>query len=150
MAISKGTKILAFGGLLVWLFSSIQKNVNGIKNQLSFGKISSNGVQASLSALTLNLVIEVVNGSDTELPFDSFAGNLFLGDQILAPVTISNPTTLQAKQTTTVPVQVDISYFGLPQAIITLIQSGNFLNELRLKGNIKSGVLSIPVDRKLI
>jgi len=150
MTIKSTTKFFALGGFLAWLIGSVSKNINGIKDSLSFGRITSSGVSPTLNTVTFNLAIDVVNGSDTALPFDSFDGNLFFGENNLSRVLINNPVVIQSMATTSVPLAVEVRYTDVPISILNIIQSGNFLNELRLRGNIRSGILSIPIDRKLI
>ncbi len=119
---------------------------SSVISKLSVSNVSIKLGSLNASGLPIIIPITIRNNSDTSIPVNSFDGLLFHGSTAIAPVIIDNPINIAAKQSTTVDVRSFINILDLASDLYNIIVSKNFLDNLRLVGNLNYYGISIPVS----
>lgn len=145
-------RTLLIGGGLIALFffakSKIGKVVEGIS--ISRVRVRVESFQVFSLRLTLKLTLDIRNSNPVPIPFNSFFGELLYGDVPLTPIQVYNGSDLAPRSVTPVDVLSEINLTQFGGNIITIVQSGQLLRDLRLKGklNLRQGV-ALNVDEPL-
>lgn len=103
-----------------------------------------------LSGVLLKVTMNIKNESGIALPIDGFTGRIKYGNQVLAPIVLQNPTTIQSGAVSSVPFNALISYAGLGANIVTMIQSKQFLNNLTIEGVVSSSGVNVPFNKNIV
>lgn len=110
--------------------------------QIEFKVFSREGVQT-------RIVLPIKNTSGVTLEIEALNLNLIYGGAILGTGDLAAPVTLQAGQTTRVPVNVFVSYAGLSGSIVELI-STRLINGLFVAGSVRVFGATFPIPRTQI
>lgn len=142
--------IFILGGIAVILFSGFKAAKEYAFTRFSVKSIGARIDKWLLEGIVLRLTMNIQNDGSVPIPIDRFQGVIKYGDIVLAPVTLTNPTTILTGQTTTVPFTVTISYAGLAQNIVTLIQSNSFISNLTIEGVVSAGGINVPFTKNIV
>lgn len=141
---------MILGGIAVVLFSGFKAAQDYAMKSFSVKDIGARIDKWLLDGVLLKLTMNIQNESGVPIPIDSFQGVIRYGNTVLAPVSLSNPTTILSGQTTTVPFTVPISYAGLASNLATMIKSKNFINSLQIQGVVSAGGVNVPFTKNII
>lgn len=112
------------------------------KPRLKFGNIRPQGINATL-------ILPVTNSNPANLPVESFQGQVLYGQFPLSDVYLDSPQVLQSDSTTELKFNILIDTSRFSGSVIDIVNSGQLLQSLRLKGFLKSGGIVFPIDRTL-
>lgn len=140
--------ILLIGGGL-YLLS--RKAGTGIAQQISIAsniRFQLRGADAQSIRFTLQ--IPVSNNSSISVPIGRFDGKLFYGNYPLTAVSLSEPVTLQAGQSTWMIVNGEIDYSEMTGTVKQVWESGQLLQSLFLRGTLYYSLggaeLGLPIN----
>lgn len=120
-------------------------------SKLQFGKITFKSKSVNLTGVHILLNFPITNtDKKTSLPFDGFTGALNYGTFELAKINIVDKLSITKNSTVNLTVKVDVSFLKLGAEIVSIVQSGNFLNALYINGILKSGGLNVAVKQKVL
>jgi len=143
----KALKFLGIGAL-VWL---VLKNIgNSIVSKLSLSKVKIQNVNINLQGVSFKIIASVQNNSQISLPLQDFKGFVMYGQSVLTEVTLGSPEIIAAQSIVDIPFNSHIPINQLSNTIISMIESGQWLNSLYLEGTIYSEGISIPVSKAII
>ncbi len=142
----KPLEIIGAGLLLSWLFKSAG---NSVVNKLQVQKIKIDQPVFTFDGAHIDLYFTIKNNGLISLPLDGFSGVLKYGDTSLSSLSISQSTTLEAGSISVVPASAFIGFAQLANELLDLIQSGDFLNGLYVKGNLISSSVNIPINQPI-
>ncbi len=107
---------------------------------------------------TLHLVMPVTNITRGTLRFDGFNGTIYYKvkdetgkwvNKDILPAVIPTKTIIAARQTTMIPIEIDLSVLSLGSSFLEMLKSGRWLKNAYIKGNIIAGALQIKIDNKI-
>lgn len=144
-----------FGGLLGvgLLMMLIRSFASKIENNISY-KYSNPSVDFGLNS-KINLDLEITNNNNIGVEVLGFEGDLYYGVKDLGNVS-SGSFMLGAGETNGTTVITELRLLDVANNILQLIQDGDYLNELKVKGIIrlkhpKTGVtVSVPYNERVI
>lgn len=144
------TLIIILGGIAFLLFSGFRAAQQYAMASFSVKDIGARIDKWLIDGILLRLTMNIQNESGVPIPIDGFQGVIRYGDTVLAPVVLTNPTTIQSGQVTTVPFTVPIRYDGLASSLTTLIKSKSFINNLQIQGVVSAGGVNVPFTKNLL
>lgn len=141
-------KLLSYVGIGALFYFGAQWLSANVSRRLKVGTPKLDITDSNLLELNAKLTIPLENLTPVAIPINSFSGVVTYGNYILANIAIQN-ITLQGNESVDIPIDIRIVYAYLAQQLIGLISSGNYLNNLYVKGEILSAGLIIPVNQKI-
>lgn len=141
--------ILILGGLSILIFSGFRA-AGDTMSRFSVQSITARIHKLLWEGIVVRLTMNIENESGVAIPIDSFQGVLKYGQQVVAPIHLLNPVTIERGQTSSVQFDVPISYTTLGQNITALIESGQFLNNLRVEGVVTAGGINVPFTKNIV
>ena len=81
-----------------------------------------------------------------DIPIQGFTGRLLYGSYPLANIVLGEAMTIRGNDTSTLVSQVNVNFLDLGQNIVQLVQSGEFLHGLRLKGTLRAFDFNVPIN----
>ncbi|MBK6860997.1 MAG: hypothetical protein IPK91_02650 [Saprospiraceae bacterium] len=142
-------------GVLTWigaiavgyvLFNSIARSV---ANNLSLVKATVKVGSLSFSGISLKVNLHIKNNTALAIPVDGFSGFVHYGINPIAPVDIRKSYVIQPQAISIITIDSLIEFSKLSTAISDIIKSGEYLNALKLKGQLAYESISIPIDINL-
>lgn len=143
-----GSVIIGAVALGFVLSSKAMRFVKNIKYRFS-------NPQINILQSEVEMDLTVSNENEFDLVVEGFRGKLFYGKDEVGEVT-SGSLSLLANESDTTKINVDLSVLNVASTLIQLIQSGQYLNELRVKGTIKvknpqTGItVSVPYNERVL
>lgn len=144
------TLFVVLGGIAILLFTGFRKAEEYAMRSFSVKDIGARIDKWLIDGVLLKLTMNIQNESGVPIPIDSFQGVIKYGNTILAPVSLTNPTTILSGQTTTIPFTVPVSYAGLATNLASMIKSKNFINSLQIQGVVTAGGVNVPFTKNII
>ncbi len=143
--------LLAIVGVVALVGGTIYLVGSKIAGKLGIGKPRLTNIKTDWATyITAQLQIPVTNNNLVPIPTPQFEGGIFYRNYYnLADVRISDPVTLQAKETTILMTNVRISLGDLTKNIVQIIKDKAFLPSLWLKGKVIAGEIKIPVNQNI-
>lgn len=138
--------ILAIIGVAAIGWFLLSKLVNNVISAISFESVGLKLGGLTPSGLEISVPITLRNNTNLSIPIESFRGSLIYGTQEIAPVFINVPTTINAQASSTIQVESKISFLAAAQDLLDLINSKQYLNNLRLVGQLSYQGVGIPID----
>jgi hypothetical protein len=143
----KPLELVGIGALVYFVGQYLASN---IASKLVIGQISFSNLGSSFTGLNLRINIPILNQSAVPLPIDQFFGGLYYGDQYkLADLAIPTGLTIVPGEQIILPIDTYVDYASLSGQLVDIFQTGNFLNALKVKGNLQSSGLTIPINQNL-
>lgn len=127
---------------LQYIGTQVANRLSVGKPRVKFGRISPAGVRATL-------FLPVTNANPASLPVESFQGQILYGPYALSDLYLNSPVVIQANETTELQFDILIDTSRFSGSVIDLVNSGQLLQSLRLKGWLKSGGVVFPIERTL-
>jgi len=140
---------LEWAGIAALLYFGLQYLGSAISSKIGVGKILIKVKNLTFSGVTVELTLPIINNTDISLPVSSFYGQLLYGTYALADLQVQGPVSVAAKSTTPLFVDAAISFAELSGQLVSMIQSGEWINALRVKGTLNADGLNIPVNQPL-
>ena len=140
---------IGIGVVLLWMRSTASK----IEKNIEY-KFSNPRVRFGFNT-EVDLDLEVTNLNNVDVRVVNFSGHLIYGTKKLGTITAPG-FDLSSGQTNGTVVTVELRLLDVANNILQLIQSGNYLNELKVKGVIRlkhpqTGInVNVPYDEKVI
>ena len=120
------TGAIAVGYLL---FSKANRFAKNIKYRFSNPRIK-------ILDTEIELDLYVKNDNNFDMEVEGFIGKLYYGREVIGDIT-SGSLSLLANESDTTKVTVDFSIMNVANTITQMIQSGQYLNQLKVKGKIR-------------
>lgn len=139
--------LLVGAGVLFLVGSTVARAVT---QRISVQRVRARMKSLSLTYANVEILIDIHNTAGVSVPIDSFQGRLMYGGQSLADIHAPNPVVVNHNQTTTLTLVVPVQFTRLAENIVQLIESGQFIQALHVEGIIRSGGISVPVQKNLI
>lgn len=127
----------------------LNKLFNAIADSITIKDVAIKFGSLDLTGLKIQVPLTIQNNSDISIPVESFRGQIIYGAQEIAPVMINVPHTIDAHNTSVLTVDSKINFLEIAQDILDLINSGQYLNNLRLVGILTYKGIGIPIDRMI-
>lgn len=139
-----GIAIVALGYFgLKWFANTFS---NGFK--LGTIKLKIKALTTNLGVL-LNVTIPIQNTNPVSINITDFAGAIWYGPVKIATIDQRQPILLLAQSTTDYIVEAEIDLKDLQADVKTQILGGNYLQAFFLKGTMKIGSISIPINEQI-
>jgi hypothetical protein len=141
--------VVVGAAVVFWVKAAASKIENNIKYSFSNPK-----VRFGLNT-EIDIDLTVTNNNSISVELMGFTGDLLYGEKDLGDVT-AQPVEMMANSTSTTTITTSIALFDAANSIMSLIQSGQYLNELKVIGKIrlkhpKTGLqINIPYNEKVI
>lgn len=142
-------KVFKWGGLAALVYVILLQAGSWLSQKISVGAIKMQLGQTTPSGQQITLQIPVANTAPVAYPLEAFHGVLQWGANPLAQVIISNPVTIAANSTTTIPVSVFVPFANLGTQIVNIIQQGNWLAGANIKGMLRAGGINVPIQQSI-
>lgn len=104
--------------------------------RIKFTLLTPTGINAKVE-------LPLKNNTDFPLPVQAAELSLFYASEFLGNTRLLNPVTIQARETTSIDLNLFISFAGLSASVIELIQSRE-IGQLYVSGTITAGGVKIP------
>lgn len=101
------------------------------------------------TSVFFDMVFRIKNENPVGGTADGFEGTLFYANAKMGDISLVGPLSLPAEATTELTMSARLSLEELPMEIATMIQSGNFLGALRVKGTLFTSYINIPIDQNV-
>lgn len=137
-------------GALIWLvFQNIADKISEDVNVERI-KVKIEAVNWAALSVRLKITFFLLNTSPVAIPFNSFFGQLLYGSTYLAYIQTYNNKVLPIGQVVPVDLIADVDIARVGGDVAALIQSGQFLQSLRVKGLVHVGAgLKFEIDQPL-
>lgn len=142
--------ILILMGVGLLLFTGTRAAAQSVAQRFGVTKVGVRIDKWLLNGILLRLTMHIRNDSSVAIPIDGFQGVIQYGPTVLAPIQLDNPISIAPNQETIVPFTAPIDYADFAQNIAQIIQSKNFLNNLRVSGQLMSKGITVPVSKNLL
>lgn len=142
-------KVLRIVGIAALAFFALQWVAGKVYEKFIIGSIGLTKKKLTPYGLELRIVMPITNKTPVNLPIDGFQGSLLYGSARLANVSIITPLVISGGATTDIVIETQIKYEDISASIIDLINTGEYLRNLRVKGNLFSSGIIFPVDRTI-
>ena len=134
-------------GFISWY--ALSSFTSKVVENVSFQKAMAQNFRLTGDGISFLLNMTFLNDLPFDIPSNNFSGRLFFGNTAFANVE-TGLIEMKADQSTTVPVNVTATIQDIGTGIIDVIQTRDFLRQVRLKGTLFSNGVSVPVDTSLI
>lgn len=139
-------RLIAFGFIgyyaLQYLGTQVGNRLNVGKPRIKVKGINATGIRAML-------FLPVTNTNPASLPVEAFQGQILYGTYPLSDLYLNSPTVIQANETTELQFDIIIDTSRFTGSVVDLVNSGQLLQSLRLKGHLKSAGVVFPIERTL-
>lgn len=142
-------KVIKWAGIAALAYVVLTNIGSWLSQKISIGAIKMQLGQTSPSGQQITLQIPVINKAPVSYPLEAFQGLLQWGENPLANIIISNPVTIAASNTTTIPVSVFVPFANLGTQIVDIIQQGNWLAGANIKGVLRAGGINVPIQQSI-
>ncbi|MEO0627946.1 MAG: hypothetical protein AAFY48_04320 [Bacteroidota bacterium] len=149
MAKSAGIPPLAWAGLGLVVFLIGKNAVTNLVSRINFGTPRINLGEFTFSGVDAEIFIPISSQLPTDVPIEWFEGRLVYGQFEVARVFIPQAIQIISGDTTTLRTRAQIRYVNLSHSLISLIQSGQFVRQLRLVGVLRAGGVNWPINQNL-
>lgn len=148
MSKRRGTNWPLIIGVLAVIGISITfgKKIQNIISKVYVKRVAAKDVKLTWTGLTGKILIEIQNNSNISVTLTGFVGKAYYGAYPLADLTIASPVTIATESSTIILVDVRTDYSQLPQTVSDIIQSGQYISALKIKGNLYGEGVSLPID----
>ncbi len=140
-------KYIGIGTIAYLLFKRVG---NVINDQISIVSARAREFSITLTELKFILSLELQNDSLVPIPVDHFYGSIYYGDILISNVQTNNAVTLQPGMATSFDANINTAIPALLTNITDLINSGSFLNSMKIKGTVHSNGIRIPVEKTIL
>lgn len=131
---------LAVGGIALFAFGK------KLTSQIYVKKVSAQDIKLTWTGITGKIILEIQNNSEFAATITGFIGKVLYGEFPVADLNIASPITIQTGTSTIVPINITVGYEQLPESIINIVQSGQYLSALKVKGNLYGQGITLPID----
>lgn len=145
----KQNSILSWIGIGAILYFAAKALGAGVSQKLRLGNPGLKIMGSTALELRAQLSLPFENLTPVSIPLDGFDGALVYGSYALASIHLPSSLTLQAHQTVEIPIDLQIVYANLATQLTELIGNSDYLNQLRVIGQIHSSGIIIPVNQKI-
>lgn len=97
----------------------------------------------------IDMVFRVQNDNVVGGTADGFEGTLFYAQTKMGDISLMGPISLPGESTIDLAMTARLSLEQLPVDIAVMIESGNFLGALRVKGTLYTSYVNIPIDQNV-
>lgn len=139
--------ILAIIGVAAIGLFILNKLVNRVISAISVDRVGLSFGALTAAGLDITVPITIKNNSDLTIPIDSFRGQLIYGAQEIAPVFINVPVSIKSHESSTLKVESRINFVDVARDVLDLINSKQYLNNLRLVGTLQYEGVGLPIDQ---
>lgn len=146
---AKTDKVLKYLGIGFLVYQAFNWFSNQAMQRFAVGRPSFRVRKLNPTFLDGLLTIPITNSTPVNLPIDGFKGDILYGQYRVAGVAINQPVTLAGNQTINLEISVSIDYANLADNIVSLVTSGEFLQNLRVKGQLLSSGLIVPINQSI-
>lgn len=143
-------KLALYGAIGVGLYFVLRDSAYAVFDRLQYGIPKLRVVEASFEGVTLDVFLPINNHSRVSIPIQGFTGGIFYGQNLIAHVNIMGPVTILAGDTTTLSSRVQVNTLNLSGNILSLLQSGQFGQALRLAGTLRTLNFNVPVNQIIV
>lgn len=99
------------------------------------------------SVPVITVEVSIQNTSSTDVPINSFAGNVFADGSLIGNIANFVPVVIPANSQVVIPVSMQLQILGVVNQIIQAFQYGNVKKALQV--NATANVAGLPVPIKL-
>lgn len=118
--------------------------INGVEVSFNSARIRWNIANPLIARIVLSYNIR--NDNATNITVQGFAGQLLYGTHTLGQIILGEPFLLEGESVNDLSLDVYIDLLNLPQEVVGIIKGGQYLDGLRVKGNVFTSVARVPVD----
>jgi len=124
--------------------------LTGFTNKLQFGKIKikPKGFTFDFGVL-FDIVMPITNRNNQSVVVSDFVGELWYGPVRIAILDQRQPITLLAASTSDYIIEAKIDIDNLADDVKAQLKAGNYLQNFFLKGKMKVGSISVPINEML-
>ena len=128
-----GIAYLVINAISNAIYSRIQFGTTGIK----LGTVTAQGVNVEITQ-------PITNTNPVSFPVEQLEFNVLYGDNVLSRVVMPQEVSIEANETTLLEFDAFLNFGDLGGSVMDLINSGEYLQALRVKGFAKSSDIVIP------
>ncbi len=139
--------VLRFAGILALGYFLLNSVGNAIANRISIGRPLLRVNRISGLGVEVTLILPVVNSTPVSAPIDGLSGNIIYGNQVLSQVVLNRSLTITANNSTDLTFNASLDFAQLGTSVVNIIDSGEWLQSLRFKGQAVSKGVVFPFDR---
>jgi len=142
----KTDNALKYLGIAAIAYFLVKKIASDVLNDISFGRPSISIGNTTLTGLNITIKLPVTNNTDLSIPVNAVNADVLYGNNVLSTVFANNSFTVAANNTTEVTFNAVLDYSQFSNSIISLIESREWLQDLKLKGHAVTGGLVFPFE----
>lgn len=143
-------RLLKLGGIAFVIYLLATKAGSALYNQILVGRPRIKLGKLSVSGIQAILTIPVTNNLPVSAPLDALMGQVMYGVYPVADFAMNSKVVILANQTTELVINTYLDWSKLAGSLIDLVESGQFLNALTVKGHAVSSGIVFPFENKLV
>ena len=150
----KQDTLLKWGGIAFlcylgskWLASRVSALLDIGQPRISLGAVEWAGPLPLSVSATIDLPI--TNRNAVSFPVDQLLANVVYGQFVLSSLQMTQPVVIQSGETTVLQFNTQLSFADLGGNIAALVASGDYLQALRLVGNVRVEGVTIPFSNTI-
>ncbi len=143
----KTDSFLRLAGIIALGYFLLTKAGNAIANRISIGRPRLRIHRITGMGVEITFILPIVNATPVSAPIDALSGNILYGSNILSNVVLNRSVTIAANNSTDLNLNATLDFSQLTGSIASIIQSQDWLQSLRFKGQAMSNGVVFPFDR---
>lgn len=144
--VNEGLRWVGIAALAYFGFNMLY---NAVYNRVGFGKPRIRLSNPTLTSVRAEITFPIENNNPVAFPLEGLIAQVVYGPYILATLVQSQPVEIKANDTTLLVFNTRLDYANLGGSIMALVESGEFLQTLRIRGEAISSGLKIPFDNPI-
>lgn len=146
---TKKNSLLYWAGLAALLYMASNYLSGVISSKISFGTPRLKKGPITFEGIRVEISQPISNKLPVSFPIDSFQGSILYGEKVLSTLMLTNPIVVDANATSELKINADLNFANVVGNISDLIQSGEYLQGLYLKGFVASSGVIYPFKEKI-
>lgn len=150
MSKKNNSDVIKWAGIAAILYLAFNYISGALSSKISFGRPRIKVNKPTWTGLKVEITQPITNNLPVSFPIESFKGEVLYGDKKLSDLMLTNPIVLEANNTSNLTINADLNFENLAGNIADLIQSGEILQSIYLKGFIASSGVVYPFKEKFV
>lgn len=143
-------RLLKLGGIAFVIYLLATKAGSALYNQILVGRPRIKLGKLSVSGIQAILYFPVTNNLPVSAPLDALMGQVMYGVYPVADFAMNSKVVILANQTTELVINTYLDWSKLAGNLIDIVETGQFLNALTVKGHAVSSGIVFPFENKLV